>query len=297
MLFELVYLSLFVSYFVAKEWEIYPVRQQKLEEQKELLETLERHYRLGQQRDSDRRLFESFYNSVDRHAANEHTQKMSADRVCTSDNNICYYKDMPFSDCHGGGGVGKSINNKDFTNTKENDIDKNVYANKDVMYYDDNGIPRVKPEYVGILGTLTMKVEGHDMCPYTQPNLLKVYLASPYSDKSKKVMKQREREITRVAAFLLDSHNVSFFLPITQSAPMARFNKRLKGDFETWKDIDLNEIRLRDETWVVTMPGYKKSVGVQAEIKYAKSVGKVVRYISPKTLKFVNEPKPRKKTG
>lgn len=113
-----------------------------------------------------------------------------------------------------------------------------------------------------------------------------VYLASPYSHDRKEIMNAREAHVTRVAAALMSKHRVSFFLPITQSAAMQRYNPTLgDGSFAFWADIDLHEVALRDETWVVQLEGWDKSIGVLAEIKHAKKLGKPVYYINPRTLK------------
>jgi hypothetical protein len=66
---------------------------------------------------------------------------------------------------------------------------------------------------------------------------------------------------------------------------MARYNKNLKGTFDAWADIDLKEVEIRDETWVVKMDGWKQSIGVTEEIKYALSLNKPVYFIDPRTLK------------
>lgn len=117
-----------------------------------------------------------------------------------------------------------------------------------------------------------------------------VYLASPYTHKSAHIMKYREEQVTITAAKLTEMFRVTLFLPITQSAAMARACPGLFGHtFSAWKDIDLDAIDHSDEVWVVKLSGWKKSVGVQAEIEYALKLKKPVKYINPKTLRFVNK--------
>ncbi len=118
-----------------------------------------------------------------------------------------------------------------------------------------------------------------------------IYLASPYSHKSKKIMDYREKEITRVAAHLIKRFGYCFFLPITQSAPLSRILPELGGSFDKWKDIDLEAVKRSDEVWVCTMDGWDESIGVLAEIKYAVQRGKRVRFLSPDTLEFTGSMK------
>lgn len=114
------------------------------------------------------------------------------------------------------------------------------------------------------------------------------YLASPYSHELKSVMKMREEMISSIAAELTCRHQVTLFLPITQSSRMADLKPHLFGtSFAAWKDIDLDAINHCDELWVVKMDGWKQSIGVQAEIAHAKVKNMPIKYINPKTLKFV----------
>jgi len=115
-----------------------------------------------------------------------------------------------------------------------------------------------------------------------------IYIASPYTHKYKKVMKEREQEVTRVAAELVLKYGYCFYLPITQSAPMERIIPSLGGSFAKWKDIDLEAIRRSDGVWVVMLDGWKDSVGVCAEIEFALAQGKEVRYIDPFTSMFTD---------
>jgi hypothetical protein len=118
-------------------------------------------------------------------------------------------------------------------------------------------------------------------------SLKTVYLASPYSHRLKKVMREREKEINRVAAELTYKYGYMMFLPITQSAPLERIIPALGGSFEKWKEIDLKAVSMMDELWVVLLDGWDISVGVTEEIRYAKELGKRVRYIDPQNIQFV----------
>lgn len=115
-----------------------------------------------------------------------------------------------------------------------------------------------------------------------------IYLASPYSHPDKQMMDYREEVVTAVAAALTEQYGYSMFLPITQSAAMARHNPNLDGAFESWKDIDLYTIKEKaDEVWVVLLDGWRESKGVTSEINCAEMWGITVRFFDPIEMRFV----------
>lgn len=126
-----------------------------------------------------------------------------------------------------------------------------------------------------------------------------IYLASPYSCTTKHkwgqaVIKKiteflRYKKITIIAAKLHTKFNHAFILPITQSKVLCDLEPELGGSFEKWAARDLEFISRCDEVWVVKMEGWKESVGVRAEIKFAKDIKKPVKYIDLITLKVLNK--------
>ena len=108
-----------------------------------------------------------------------------------------------------------------------------------------------------------------------------IYLASPFSHKSKQIEQSREDSINLIASKLKkDNPDCVFFLPITQSCVLRRFEPSLGGSFENWKKDDLFIIREKaDALWVVMLDGWKESIGIQAEIKCAKRHKKPILYI------------------
>jgi hypothetical protein len=68
------------------------------------------------------------------------------------------------------------------------------------------------------------------------------------------------------------------YSPITHSYPMARVGK-LPDDWAYWESIDRWYIERCEEVHVITVDGWKESVGVQAEIQAAKTLGRLVRYV------------------
>ena len=77
-----------------------------------------------------------------------------------------------------------------------------------------------------------------------------------------------------------------FLLPIANSAAMADLCTFGTG-FDEWETDDYTFINKFDEVWVLMSDGWKESKGVQAEIKYAESIGHPVKYITWPGLQIV----------
>lgn len=136
-------------------------------------------------------------------------------------------------------------------------------------------------------------------------NLTKlIYLASPYSYKincssdsrrciCKKIKKQEEKYryilITKIAGKLQDRFPYAFILPITMSHNTARYMKTKGGGFEHWETIDFTYISKCDEVWVVTMNGWKESIGVMKEIEFATKNKIPIQYYDFKLDSFIND--------
>ena len=106
-----------------------------------------------------------------------------------------------------------------------------------------------------------------------------IYIASPYSHKDYRVMIDRYRKVRTYVAECLNEGEV-VYSPINDNHPISDHHQ-LPGDWEFWKKVDTAFIRGSDKLRVYMMDGWDKSVGVSAEIEYAKSIGKAVEYVSP----------------
>jgi len=109
--------------------------------------------------------------------------------------------------------------------------------------------------------------------------LNKIYLAIPYSRIDKNEAYKIANEIT--VHFLALGNNV--FSPITHSHPLTKYN--VPGDWSFWSRIDYQFLDWADEMVVIIPPesqggmkAIEESVGVQAEIKYAKEHNISVSY-------------------
>lgn len=122
---------------------------------------------------------------------------------------------------------------------------------------------------------------------YMSKKMLTVYICSPYTPKgwhklplvSSLVKILRERAVSKFSAKLIEKRpDVALYGPITQSARLEKFMSSPTTDFSYWKNIDLHWISKSDVVLVLTLPGWKESKGVQAEIRYAKKHKIPVKY-------------------
>jgi hypothetical protein len=113
------------------------------------------------------------------------------------------------------------------------------------------------------------------------------YLASPYTHSNPAVSEARYRVVTKVAAALIRFKRWNVFSPITHSHPLHQIGN-LAGDWQFWKKIDTEYIRISARLVVLMLEGWEESTGVQAEIAIAKRLKIPVHYIDPEN--FTNYP-------
>lgn len=110
----------------------------------------------------------------------------------------------------------------------------------------------------------------------TKPSL--VYLAGPYTHGDAYVRLQRYVQLTKISSMLIEMGVVNFS-PITQSHHQNMF-MNMKGTWANWRKVDLEFLSRCDEIWVAKLPGWKQSVGVKAEVEFAKKHAIPVKYIT-----------------
>ncbi len=103
------------------------------------------------------------------------------------------------------------------------------------------------------------------------------YLASPYSHPNREVMKYRANVVTKAAVDLL-KQGIYVFAPIAYNSPWERYD--LPGDWGFWENFDKAFVARMDAVIVLTLDGWEKSIGVSAEIAFAKEHGIPVHYVS-----------------
>lgn len=104
------------------------------------------------------------------------------------------------------------------------------------------------------------------------------YMASPYSHKDRSIKESRAVS-ARTNAVELIKKGFNVFSPISYNESW-EYDYDVPGDWDFWQDVDKGYISRCDCVLVLTLDGYDKSVGVTAEVEYAKEIGCPVFYIS-----------------
>ena len=104
-----------------------------------------------------------------------------------------------------------------------------------------------------------------------------IYLAAPYSSPDIEVRQTRYEMACKATAELLREGKI-IFSPIVHSHPLT--DHGLPGDWAFWQKVDTHMLRKSDRLLVLMMPGWKESIGVQAEIALAERLGIGVEYRS-----------------
>lgn len=105
-----------------------------------------------------------------------------------------------------------------------------------------------------------------------------VYLATPYTSEHKDVELYRFNTVNKVASELMRK-GVHLFSPISHTRPIAEADG-LPHNFAFWKDYDTKILGFCTHLFVLTLPGWRTSVGVTAEIAIAKERGLPVYYLT-----------------
>jgi len=116
------------------------------------------------------------------------------------------------------------------------------------------------------------------------------YLASPYSPVRRglhvthfvhctdnEVKSMRCDEAVKAAKWLMENHKLNVFSPIIHSHALHLAG--MQGDWGFWQKIDTDFLFVSDMLIVLTIPGWKESTGVQAEIEIAKRFDLDIWYV------------------
>ena len=114
-----------------------------------------------------------------------------------------------------------------------------------------------------------------------------IYLASPYTHSDHRVRQRRFDEACRAAAALLRA-GVAVFSPVAHSHPIAHFG--LPTTWEFWAAADREFLARCDVLAVLTLPGWRESVGVQAEMQCARELRMPIVFIAPTELESGDAP-------
>ncbi len=105
-----------------------------------------------------------------------------------------------------------------------------------------------------------------------------IYLASPYSHDDPDVKESRFQAVCKQTALMLKA-GILVFSPIAHSHPVASYG--MKGSYDVWQRFDESMIERCDEVWVLMLDGVEGSVGIKAEMEYARKLGRPVHTIMP----------------
>ena len=112
-----------------------------------------------------------------------------------------------------------------------------------------------------------------------------IYLAGPYTHVDPTIMNYRYSEHCRIAAHLLGRGEL-IYSPISETVAIAKFLGETSWDF--WREKDLDQLKRCDELYVILLDGYKQSLGVQGEVKFALQNIITISFIDPKELITMN---------
>lgn len=106
-----------------------------------------------------------------------------------------------------------------------------------------------------------------------------IYLASPYSDPDPAVMEQRFDAVCRKAGELMQQGHV-IYSPIVHCHSIA-VRVDLPREWTFWERFDREMLRNAQEMWILKLPGWEISRGVNAERTIAQQLGIPVKEIEP----------------
>lgn len=110
---------------------------------------------------------------------------------------------------------------------------------------------------------------------------LLIYIASPYgATQSEKVRRRRVAAAQDYAVRFVHAIEPSHAVPYV---PVAMWGEWAHGQVQegTFEALEPSYIRRSDALWVLTVPGWDESVGVQREIELATSLELPVSMVSP----------------
>lgn len=106
-----------------------------------------------------------------------------------------------------------------------------------------------------------------------------IYLASPYTHDDKAVEAERYERISLITVGIMNT-GLQVFSPIAAGVPLAKFGG-LPTDWAYWEESCKVMISRCQRFIVIQFDGWDVSVGVLAEIEYAKSLGIAIEYLDP----------------
>ena len=104
-----------------------------------------------------------------------------------------------------------------------------------------------------------------------------IYLASPYTAKTKELQEANYQAVLRLCGKLLAKRN-NVWSPIVHCHTMAVLYN-LPTDFKFWQEYNHDFIRRCDAVWVACIPYWQNSKGVADEIEFANYLNLPIKYV------------------
>lgn len=117
-----------------------------------------------------------------------------------------------------------------------------------------------------------------------------IYLASPYTHKSKYVRNQRRLANQAACAFFTDEAypNILVYSPLAHWGQIAD-QYGLPPDFDFWAQRDFFIIQKSSAVWVLPLDGWQNSKGISLELEYARDINRPVQFIQDQIDKSTGE--------
>lgn len=107
----------------------------------------------------------------------------------------------------------------------------------------------------------------------------RIYLACPYSHPDHTVREKRAGFTTFVAAYLMKNRFL-VFSPITHGHAIGSFLPEETYTWDFWKPHCLSFLtKWTDELYVLALPQWEQSIGIQAEISLARSINLPIQFL------------------
>lgn len=106
------------------------------------------------------------------------------------------------------------------------------------------------------------------------------YLGSPYSHEDGLIRARRHRQVCEAAARLFE-RGIYTYSPIAHTVAINELGGLNEAAFEYWRPFDLGMVDRLTGLMVLMLPGWRESVGLQAEIAHARATGKPILWAEP----------------
>lgn len=108
---------------------------------------------------------------------------------------------------------------------------------------------------------------------------IKLYLASPYTDKSSKIREERFLAVSVTASQLtLVGYNV--YSPVLNGHILSQ-HIDFPPEYDFWAGRDKQFIEWCDRFYIIKLEGWEQSKGIEKEYKIAEVLGKPIVYFEP----------------